>query len=104
MTLIIFRIYYFRIIIKNLTKCKILKNFALKNNGKFADIDSEKFCSLGFALASTIPALGFESVCPQKVGLGRSLGFFWSPHLRLQGCVIDSTSGHHAFVLINKNN
>ena len=65
MTFII-RNYYFRITIKNLTKCNILNTFVLKNNGKFADHNLEKLCP--WYLASTIPVLGVERVCPRKVG------------------------------------
>ena len=56
----------FKFIIKNLTKCFILKTFALKNNEKFADHNLEILCPL--SLASTIPVLGLERVCPRKVG------------------------------------
>ena len=53
MTFIIFRIY-FLIIIKNLTKCNILKTFALKNDRKFADRNLGKLCRLSLALASKV--------------------------------------------------
>ena len=68
--------YYFRIIIKNLTKCNILSTFALKNYGKFTDYNLEKLCPRSSALSN--PVLGLERVCPRKV-LGFGLGFFLSP-------------------------
>ena len=72
MTFIIFRNYYFRITIKNLTNCIILKTFALKNNEKFADHNLEKLCPWSLALASR------GSVLEKSVhGLG--LRFFSSP-------------------------
>ena len=52
MTFIIFRNYYFRIIIKKVAKCKILKTFDLKNNGKFGYHNLEKLCPRSLALAS----------------------------------------------------
>ena len=58
MAFIIFRNYYFRISIKNLTKCNSLKTFAFKNNEKFVDHNLEKFCFWSLVLAPTIPVLG----------------------------------------------
>ena len=60
--------YYFRIIIKNETKSSILSIFAFKNYGKFTDHNLEKLCPRSLVLASTIPVLGLERVCSQKVG------------------------------------
>ena len=68
MAFIIFRNYYFWISIKNLTKCNILKTFWFKNNEKFADHISKKFCFWSLALTSTISVLGHERVCARKVG------------------------------------
>ena len=68
MTFIIFRNYYFRISLKNLTKCNILKTFAFKNNEKFADHDLQKICFWSLDSASTIPVLGLKRVCAWKVG------------------------------------
>ena len=45
-----------------------LKIFALKNYGKLTDHNLEKLCPRSLALATTIPVLGLESVCPRKVG------------------------------------
>ena len=86
----IFRSYYFPIIMKNLSKCNILKTFALKNNGKFADHNLELLCSWSLALASNIPVLGLESVCPRKVGPWPWLRIFFCV-LGLEVCVLDST-------------
>ena len=44
MAFFIFRNYYFRIILINLTKCNILKTFELKNNGKYTYHNLEKLC------------------------------------------------------------
>ena len=63
---VIIKKYYFRIIIKNLTKCNILSTFAQKNYGKFTGYNLEKLCPQ--SLASTTPVLSLERVCPQKVG------------------------------------
>ena len=63
---IILKNYYFGIIIKNLTKCNILSTFELKNYGKITDHDLEKLCPR--SLATTIPVLGLERVCPRKFG------------------------------------
>ena len=68
MTFIIFRNYYFRFIIRNLTNCYILKTFSLKNNEKIADYILEKLCLWSVALVSTILVLGLERVCPRKAG------------------------------------
>ena len=68
MTFNIFKNYYFQIITRNLTKCNILKTFAFKNIGKFADHNLEKLCPRFLALASSIPVLGLERVCPREVG------------------------------------
>ena len=76
MTCIIFRNYYFWIIMQNLTTCNILNTFALKNHGKFADNNFEKLCS--WPLALTIPVLGLERVCPRNVGPWPRI-FFSSP-------------------------
>ena len=61
--------YYFRNIIKKLTKCNILRTFVLKNYEKFTHHNLEKLCPRSLALASTIPVLGLERVCPRKVRL-----------------------------------
>ena len=59
----------FIIIFKNITKCNIfLSTFSCKNYRKFADHNLEKLCPRFLALASTIPVLGLERVCPRKVG------------------------------------
>ena len=81
------------IIIKNLAKCNIFNTFCVKNYGKFADHSLEKLCLGSLALASTIPVLGLEKVCPRKVGswpLPRI--FFRVLGLGLEGCVLDSTT------------
>ena len=65
---IILKNYYFRIIIKSLTKCNVLSTFTLKNYGKFTDHNLEKLCPRSLALASIIAVLSFERVCPRKVG------------------------------------
>ena len=57
---------YFRIVIKNLTKCNILSTFALKKCGKSTNHYLEKLCSR--SLASTISVLDLERVCLRKVG------------------------------------
>ena len=54
----IFKNYYFRIIIKNLTKCNILSTFTFKNFEKFADRNLEILCL--WSLAATIPVRGLE--------------------------------------------
>ena len=61
-----FKSYYFRIIIKHLTKCNIFCTFAFKNYEKFTDHTLKKLCFR--FLASTFPVVGFERVCPKKVG------------------------------------
>ena len=65
---IILKNYYFRIIIKNLTKCNILSTFALKNYRKFIDYNLEKLSPRSLALAATICVLGLERNCSLKVG------------------------------------
>ena len=65
------------------------------NYGKFTDHNLEKLCPRSLALASTIPVLGIERVCPRKVGSWHwSRIFFESLGLGLEGCVFDSTSGN----------
>ena len=86
MTFIILKNYYFRMIIKNLTKCNILKTFALKNNGKFADHNLEKLCPRSLALATTIPVLGLE----KTRSLALASDFWESSVLALK--VVSSTS------------
>ena len=66
--IIIFKNFYFRIIIKNLTKYNILNTFTFKNYEKFAYHNLEKLCLWSLALASTISVFGLERVCPRKVG------------------------------------
>ena len=58
--------YYFRIFIKNLTKCNVFSTFAPKSYGKFIEHNIEKLCPL--PLASAVSVLGLERVCPRKVG------------------------------------
>ena len=60
--------YYFRTIIKNLTKCIILSTFALRNYGKFVNHVLEKLYPRFLALASTVPVFGIERICSRKVG------------------------------------
>ena len=79
MTFIIFRNFYFRIIIKKLNKLQYLKTFAVKNNEKYADHNLEKLC----------PCL--ERVCHRKVGPWPWI--FVRVH-SLEGCVLDSISVH----------
>ena len=67
----------------------ILSTFALKNNGKFTHHNSEKLRPRSLAVASTIPVLGLERVCPRKVGPWPTTFFFV---LGPEGCVLDSTS------------
>ena len=73
---IIFKKYYFRIIIKNLTKCNILSTFAFKNYGKFTQYNLEKLCPWFLAskervLEKSVLGLGFflspwpQTLCPQ---------------------------------------
>ena len=52
---IILKSYYFRIIIKNLTKGNILSTFALKHYGKFTNHNLEKLC----------PRFLPQTLCPQ---------------------------------------
>ena len=82
MTFIIFRNYCCRIITKNLTKCNILKTFALKNNGKFADHNLEKLWPRSLALAYRAPrpflSLASRGSVLEKSVLGLGLGFFSS--------------------------
>ena len=83
---VIFRNYYLRIIIKKFTKCNYRKYFHAKNNRKFAD-HNLKNCVFGpwpwsCVLASRIPALSLERVCPQKVGPWPWSRNFLSPWLR----------------------
>ena len=84
--IIIFKNYYFRIIIKNFKKCNILNIFAFKNYGKFADNNLEKLCPR--SLNSTIPVFGLEGVSPRKVGPWPRI-FFES--LALASKVVSST-------------
>ena len=42
--IIIFKNYYFQIIIKNFMKCNILNTFADINYGKFSDYNLEELC------------------------------------------------------------
>ena len=77
MKFVIFRNYYFGIVIKNIIKCNVLKTFALKNIGKFACHILEKLRPQ--SLAWTIAVLGLERVCPRKVVLSLALEFFSSP-------------------------
>ena len=81
-TFIIFRNCYFRIVIKNVTKCNIFKIFALKNNGKFANQNFKKLCSR--SSATTISVLDVEKAVLKK-SVFRVLG--------LKSCVLNSTSG-----------
>ena len=57
-------------------KCNILNTFAFKNYGKFDERYLEKLYH--WSLASTIPVLGLERVCPRKVGPWPWI-FFLSP-------------------------
>ena len=66
MVFIIFFFNYYFQIIKTLMKCNILNTFAFKNYGKFDERYLEKLYH--WSLASTIPVLGLERVCPRKVG------------------------------------
>ena len=75
--IIIFKKYYFRIIIKIFTKCNILSTFAHKNYGKFAYHNLEKLCSRPLVLASTIPVIGLERSVHEKLVLDLGLGFFF---------------------------
>ena len=75
--IIILKTYYLRIIIKNLTKCNIFSTFALRNYGKITDQILEKLCSR--PLASSIPLLGLERVCPRKVAPWPWFQGFFSP-------------------------
>ena len=77
--------YYFRIIIKNLTKCNILNTLAFKHYGKFADHNLEKFCPRSLALASR------GSVLKKSV-----------PGLGLERCVLDSTFGWQHYIGYNR--
>ena len=106
MTFCIFKNYYFRIIIKNLTKCNTLKTFALKNNEKFADHNLENLCPR--SLASTIPVLVLEKVCPRKVGpwpwpriFFESLALMASKAVSSNPPLLISTSINLHLVLIN---
>ena len=90
--------YYFQIIIKNLTKSNILKAFAPNNKGKFADHDLEKLCSR--SLASTIPVLDLEKVCPWTVCPCLCLDFFRVLGLGLKGWVLESISADFTSIRI----
>ena len=77
-TFINFRKYCFQIIIKNLTKCNILKTLALKNNGKFAE-HNEKNCVLGpWPWSRAFLLLASRGFVLEKSVLGLVLGFFSS--------------------------
>ena len=67
---IVLKHYYFRIIIKNLTKCNILSTFALKNYVKFTDHNLGKLCPQSFTSRGSVL---------EKLVLGLGLGFFLSP-------------------------
>ena len=54
--------------IKNLAKCNILSTLAFKNYGKFTDHNLKTLFLRSLALASIIPVLGLERICPRKVG------------------------------------
>ena len=47
----------------------MISNFANKNYRKFTDDNLEKLCP--WSLASTIPVLGLEKVCPENLALGQ---------------------------------
>ena len=59
MTFVIFRNYYFRIIIKKQRNAIIANTFMLKNYKKFAGHNQKN--------VSSVPGLGLERVCPRKV-------------------------------------
>ena len=94
---IILKNYYFRIIIKNLTKCNILSTLALKNFGKFTYHNLGKLCPR--SLASTIFVLGLERAVLEKSVLSLGLGFFWV--LGLERWVLDSSSGQIEHSTVN---
>ena len=95
MAFIIFKNWYFRLIIKNLTKCNILKTFALKNYGNFADHNLEKYVFL-------VVGLDHSCLWPREGLFSKSLSlasdFFRILGLGFVGCVLDSTSGKDTLV------
>ena len=58
-----------------------------------------RLCPWSLALASSIPVLGLESVCPRK-GCPWPRIFFVSLAFGLEPCVLDSTSGNYALGLM----
>ena len=92
----VFKNYYFRIIIKNLTKCNILNTFAFKNYGKFANHVLES-CILGLWLwPRPFLCLASEGLSSKSRFLVLALAsdFFRVRDigLDLERCVLDSTS------------
>ena len=77
-SILFFKNYFFRIIIKKVTKRNILSSFAFKNYGKFTDYNLEKLCPCFLALASIIHLASRGSVL-EKLVLGHGLEVFLSP-------------------------